>query len=152
VASVGVVAASIEDKAVVRRLVELYLHDFSEFDHRDVTEHGVFGYRYLDHYWTEADRHPFLLRVDGHWAGFAFVRTAGDSASIAEFFVLRKYRRTGVGTAAARALFDRFPGPWNVEQVAGNPAARAFWHQAIPTPFVETSTAEGWTQTFTVVP
>jgi predicted acetyltransferase len=149
VRSVEVVPARLEDKGVVRQLVELYLHDFSEFDDRDVTDHGLFGYRYLDHYWTEPDRHPFLFRVDGHWAGFAFVRTA-DASSIAEFFVLRKYRRDGVGTAAARAIFQRFPGPWTVEQIANNADARTFWHHAIPTDFTETTTDEGWTQAFTV--
>jgi predicted acetyltransferase len=33
---------------------------------------------------------------------------------MAEFFVLPKYRRGGVGTDAARAVFARFPGEWHV--------------------------------------
>ena len=32
--------------------------------------------------------------------------------TIAEFFILRKYRRQGVGDMAARHVFDLFPGPW----------------------------------------
>jgi predicted acetyltransferase len=33
---------------------------------------------------------------------------------MSEFFVLRKYRRQGIGRTAAVELFERFPGPWRV--------------------------------------
>ena len=42
--------ASSADRAVLRRLIELYRYDFSEFDQADVGRHGDYGYRYLDHY------------------------------------------------------------------------------------------------------
>ena len=35
---------------------------------------GDYGYRYLDHYWADPGRHPFLFQVDHNWAGFALVR------------------------------------------------------------------------------
>ena len=44
--------AGFEDKAVVRRLMELYHYDFTEFLPLELNEHGEFGYRYLDHYWA----------------------------------------------------------------------------------------------------
>jgi predicted acetyltransferase len=50
---------------------------------------------------------------------------------MAEFFVLRRYRRQGVGERAARAAFGRFPGPWEVRERAGNDAAIAFWRRVI---------------------
>lgn len=71
---VELVPAGEPDRAVLRRLLELYRYDVSEFNGADVDQHGEFGYRYLDHYWTEEDRAAFLLRADGHWAGFALVR------------------------------------------------------------------------------
>ena len=43
--------ASLEDKTILRNLMELYAYDFSEFDHCDVDAHGLFGYNRLDHYW-----------------------------------------------------------------------------------------------------
>jgi len=53
-------------KPLVRRLLELNAHDFSEFDGRDVSEHGEFGYRYFDHYWTEPDdRQVLIIRCNG---------------------------------------------------------------------------------------
>lgn len=152
VAKVELVVVSEADKAVLRRLLQLYLHDLSEFGGDDVDEHGEFGYRYLDHYWTEeADRHPFLYRVAGRWVGFALVRS-GPPHEMAEFFVLRKYRRAGVGTEAARQLFARFPGAWHVFELPGHEQAVRFWREAIPCRFEETTDERGTTQRFVARP
>ena len=48
-----------------------------------------------------------------------------------EFFVLRKYRGRGVGASVATQLFDRFPGKWEVRELAQNVAALAFWRAVI---------------------
>jgi predicted acetyltransferase len=144
-----VLEARADDKPVVRRLLELYMHDFSEFTDADVDADGRFGYPYLDLYWTEPERRPFLFRVAGHWAGFAFVRT-GAPHDMAEFFVVRKHRRTGVGVAAAHKLFAIIPGEWQVRQMTANIGATAFWRRAIPFDFEEELTANGPVQRFSV--
>jgi predicted acetyltransferase len=146
---VEVIEAGLSDKPVLRNLLELYQHDFSAFDDIDVDAHGLYNYRYLDHYWTETDRHPLLFRVDGRWAGFALVR-AGAPHDMAEFFVMRKYRRRGVGTVFAREVFARFPGEWQVRQMASNPAATAFWTCAIPVDFAQETLDHGPVQRFTI--
>jgi Predicted acetyltransferase len=71
---------------------------------------------------------------------------------MAEFFVMRKYRRGGVGGKAARAVFARFPGEWQVRQLAANGAAVAFWRAAIPVPFSEDTNDEGPVQHFWIAP
>jgi predicted acetyltransferase len=145
--AVEIVPATFGDKVVLRHLIELYAYDFSEFTAEDVDEHGSFGYRYFDHYWTEPDRHPFLFRVDGRIAGFAFVRSGGPH-DMAEFFVLRKYRGRRVGLRTARSLFAKFPGDWQVRQLAANAPATAFWRLAIPVPFREEADDRGCVQFF----
>jgi predicted acetyltransferase len=132
--NVGILPASLADKPVLRNLLELCQHDYSEYNHDDVDEHGLFGYKYLDQYWTEAERYPFLIRVDGRLAGFVLVRRVEEDPvtySIAEFFVMRKYRRQGIGGQAARFIFDRFPGRWQIEQEADNLPAQNFWRHVI---------------------
>jgi predicted acetyltransferase len=144
---VEVVAANAGDESILRNLLELYLHDFSEMTGADVDAHGLFGYRWLDSYWTEPDRHPFLIRADGRLAGFALVRS-GTPHDMAEFFVLRKYRRSGVGLLAARAVFAAFPGEWQVREMTANTGATAFWRTAIPVPFTEETVEMGPVQRF----
>jgi predicted acetyltransferase len=48
-----------------------------------------------------------------------------------QFFVMRRYRRCGVGEAAARWLFARYPGRWQVRERHNNLPAQAFWHAII---------------------
>ena len=148
---IEVIEAELGDKPVLRNLLELYQHDFSAFEDADVDSHGLYGYRYLDNYWTEPDRHPLLFRVDGNWAGFALVR-AGAPHDMAEFFVMRRYRRSGVGTTIAREVFARFPGEWQVRQMTTNTAATAFWTRAIPAEFEQELLEHGPVQRFTIAP
>ena len=53
---IELIEAQPADKSVLRNLMELYWHDFSEIDGADVNEHGLYEYNRLDSYWTEADR------------------------------------------------------------------------------------------------
>src|SRR5947208_1690787 len=116
---IDLVPADEAAKPIVRRLLELNAHDFSEIDGRDLGAHGEYGYRYLDHYWLrEENRHPFLITVDDKIAGCVLVR-AGDPHEFGEFFVVRKYRRRGVGKLAARTVFSLFPGTWTIYEVRG---------------------------------
>lgn len=129
--------AAKEERIVLSNLMQLYTYDWSELGPFDVGEDGRFDDYPLDAYWHDDERHPFLLRVEGKLAGFALVsgrsRLSGQPGvfDMAEFFVMRKYRRKGVGLAAACAAFDRFKGPWEVRQRAENVGATAFWRRAI---------------------
>lgn len=124
------------DKSILRNLMELCEHDYSEFNMQDINEHGRFEYTYLDNYWTEPGRYPFLFKVAGKLAGFALVRVLSETNGVrtyamAEFFILRKYRGKGLGRQAAESLFKMFPGRWRVSQEPNNLPARAFWHHVI---------------------
>lgn len=128
--------------ALLEQLLQLYLHDFSEHAGDDVDEQGRYSYAWLDAYREEPERHAYVIRVDAHPAGFALVR-AGDPVQMAEFFVLRKYRRTGIGARAAREIIAFHPGRWSISQVATNSSATAFWRRVIPAEFEETVHADG---------
>lgn len=134
--NVRVVAASPGDEALLRALFELYAYDFSELMALDVESDGRFRTPPLDEYWNDPRRHAFLVNVDDKLAGFALVHersrlTDEDRRDMAEFFVLRRYRRRGVGEQVAVALFDRFGGRWDVRQRPENSAATAFWRRVI---------------------
>jgi predicted acetyltransferase len=117
--------------------MQLYQYDFSEICGDDCNEQGLFVDEHLPLYWIEPQRHPFLIRMNGKLAGFALVRRMveieKDSApySIAEFFIMRKYRRLGVGERAACYLFDRFPGKWHVAEIPENIGGIHFWRRVI---------------------
>jgi len=135
--NIEVIPADKSQKSVLRQLMELYNHDFSEYTNKDVDEHGFYGYSYLDHYWTEETRHPFFIKVNGYFAGFVLVSklckyTTNERAhSIAQFFVMRKYRGKNIGNFAAKYIFDLFKGEWEVRVLNINKPALLFWHNVI---------------------
>lgn len=116
-------------------MLELYEYDFSEYEGTDLDSDGCFGYPYLDLYWLEPGRHPFIIRVDGRPAGFVLVNAhtylEGSDWGISEFFILRKYRRKGVGRSAAFAVFDQFRGKWEVHELQRNGPSQDFWRKVI---------------------
>lgn len=125
-------------KHVLAALFGQYQYDFTEFTGEDVGEDGRFAADSLDRYFSgDPARFAFLLRIDGKWAGLtllhrgAFLVDDPEMMDIAEFFVMRKYRRCGAGEAMARAVFDRFPGRWEVREIAANLPAQAFWRAII---------------------
>jgi predicted acetyltransferase len=134
---VEVAAAGPDEQEPLAALFDLYAYDFSEILDLDVGENGRFELPALAPYWTDPGHHPFLIRVDGRLAGFALVqersRLTGREGvrDMAEFFVMRRYRRNGVGARASSELFDRFRGPWEVRQRPENHDATAFWRRAI---------------------
>src|SRR5438270_9299770 len=94
----------------------------------DMTAHGTYIYRYVDHYFLEADRDAYLLRHEGALAGFVMSRELPTGErEVAEFFVVRSHRRAGVGTQAAEALFALHPGRWVVAYDDQNHDGSAFW-------------------------
>ena len=135
--NIELIRAPREAAPVLDNLFQYYVYDFSEVIGVDVADDGKFARRSCEVYWEDAWRHPFLARVAGQYAGFALVHQrshlSADPAvcDVAEFFVLRKYRRRGVGAALARQLFELFPGRWEVRQLLANEAATRFWRSVI---------------------
>jgi predicted acetyltransferase len=116
---------------IVANLLQLYAHDFSEFHEVELGPDGRFDYAPLPLYWSDPDRHPFLVRMDGNLAGFVLVKNEGRVWDMVEFFVARGYRRQGIGTAIAHDVFRRFAGPWEVRVMQANRSALPFWERAI---------------------
>jgi predicted acetyltransferase len=129
--------ASLDERVLLQNLAQFYCHDFSEVLELHVGEDGRFADMDLAPYWLDEWRHPFLLRVDDRLAGFALIcersKISGESGvfDMTEFFVLRGFRRHGVGRAGAFAAFDRFQGRWEVRQRTENANATAFWRRVI---------------------
>lgn len=128
--------AARDRQPAIANLLQLYLYEFSAELGTDVEPDGRFAWDGLNDYWTETDLHPFLMTVEGKLAGFALVQRilASDGTlvwDVEDFFVMARFRRSGLGTFAACCLFDRFAGPWQVRVLSSNDRALAFWRAAI---------------------
>ena len=134
---IALLPTTIAEKPALANLMQLYYYDLSEFTGADVDERGCFDDSHIESYWRDSDCHAFLIRADGRLAGFALIDRQShlhdpfDGYTIAHFFVLRRYRRAGVGRTAATQLFDRFPGLWEVASPAPNVLGQVFWRAVI---------------------
>lgn len=132
-----ITAAQPSEQVIVARLMQLYQHDFSEFARTDLTwgdvgADGLFSFIYLESYWAEERRKPFLFRVNGKLIGFAFINDWSASGRpvdwcMSEFFVMRKYRRSKLGSRAASQVVRKHRGVWEIPISSYNHPALAFW-------------------------
>ena len=138
--AVTLTPAGRDQEPVFQNLFQLYTHDFSEFwagtARGDLPPDGRFEPYPMDGYWTQPNWSAFLIRSDGALAGFALANDQPHSGrptgrSVAEFFILRKHRRGGIGRQAAEALFSTRPGVWEAAIVRKNTAAAAFWRRTV---------------------
>jgi len=131
-------AATQSDAGLLANLLELYSHDLSDVFALELGADGRFGYEKLPRYWSEPERRfPFLIRAGARLAGFALVTRGSpvsddpDDFDIAEFFVLRRHRHSGVGRRAAFLLWNRLAARWIVRVSEGNPEGLRFWASVI---------------------
>ncbi len=151
--AVTVRLARADERPLIEGLFQFYIHDFSELysDAGDGWEFDGVGrfapYDPLESYWRQPERRPYLIETNGRTAGFALVNAhshRGETIdhAMAEFFVARQFRRSGVGHEAARSIFTANPGRWELAIAAPNAPARAFWPNAVlDTPGVRAFTA-----------
>ena len=134
---IEVVRVEEEQREILAHLIELYEYDFTEFDNKDVNAYGWYGYSYLDYYWTEQNRYPYFIKVDGKLAGFVlvcgycYVSKDQNTLFLSEFFVMKKYRKQGIGKSAAIEVLKKHPGKWELTVHPKNLGAHKFWRSVI---------------------
>ncbi len=128
--------ATNDHKIVIQQLMQLYIYDFSEYTGHDVEDNGLFtAYPDLETYWAGDNKFPYIIKKDDKYVGFVLVKFVSNEDrnyfSIAEFFILKKYRQQGAGKAIATAIFNLHRGLWEVYQMDRNKPAQIFWTRVI---------------------
>jgi predicted acetyltransferase len=110
---VRLVAVDPAQRTVLANLIQLYRHDMSEHRGYELDETGTYPYVHLDDYLSGPDRESWFIRVEGHLAGFVLTHRLPDGVwQVSEFFVVRPYRRRGVGRIALAKAFQLHDGRW----------------------------------------
>jgi predicted acetyltransferase len=125
-----------EEKEILRNLLEKYRYEFSQYDDTDVNDIGLYGYDYLDNYWTENNRFPFFIRVNKKLAGFIMINDYPEvkietKYTLSEFFIMYKYRRQGIGKYVVSYVFTKFRGKWQLKYHPRNETSKIFWTKTV---------------------
>lgn len=131
-----------QDKPVIRNLMQYYQYDTTEYNNDDPSSFGLFDYKYLDHYWTDygkeiEGRVAYIIKISDSLAGFVLVNNYSvfnkdsNTKTIAEFFIMRKWRKKGIGKDIAFRILDTHEGLWEVKQEKENIIAQKFWESVV---------------------
>lgn len=124
-----------ESDVLLRNLFEHYCHDMSEWFEHDTGADGRYSYDTASVWEQEYD--VYLAKVGDSIAGFALIGSGGEwlgdigAHDVHEFFIMRKFRRRGVGGNMATFLWNEHPGEWLVRVLEANAPAVNFWRSEI---------------------
>lgn len=130
-----IVKVDINQKTILKNFMTLFLHDLSEFNEElDINpENGLFEFDVLEWFFDKEGLAPYFIVHEHQTIGFIllqsapFVNLERYDFLVNSFFILKKYRRKGLGKQAAQQVFEQFPGRYAIGQLSGNQPAIAFW-------------------------
>lgn len=143
------ILANDETANIIRNIYPLYLHDLSEIHENVPNEYGIYedeAMKTLDEQYHVQDTwfqkpgllFPFIIFADKRPTGFALISTGkfapkGTDYYVYEFFLLRPYRGKNIAEIAAKQIFDKFRGNWELftNPTTLNQRGQSFWHKTI---------------------
>jgi predicted acetyltransferase len=131
---INLVSVTKEQEQTLHNIMQFYIYEFSSYIPAiKLEENGAYSPFNLEDYWTTEDHYAFLIKDDTELVGFALLKTGlhEEHHYINEFFIMKKFSGKGYGAAAAKSLFDRFPGKWKITQIHNNYPAQAFWRKVV---------------------
>lgn len=131
-----------QDRAWIQAQYPEYLEDLSQLSMNTgvFPAAGEYGERHAElmaRWFADDSSHPLIILKNDKPAGFALVgrppRNQRDQIDfrMAEFFVTLKSRRLGIGRDAARLIFSRFAGTWEIVEFLYNKPAVTFWRSIL---------------------
>ncbi|HEU4602070.1 MAG TPA: GNAT family N-acetyltransferase [Steroidobacteraceae bacterium] len=133
---------SAQDRNWIQSQYPEYLEDLSQLSMNTgmFPASGEFGERQDDlmaRWFADDSSHPLIILHNDKPVGFALVsrppRNLREKTDfrMAEFFIDLRSRRLGIGREAAKLIFNRFEGNWEVTEFLYNRPAVAFWRSIV---------------------
>lgn len=134
---IELVPATVEQQALIANLYQFYAYESSDWEQEDVEVDGRFYIHepHLQRYWQEPDWSASLVLADGFIAGFLLIERSElpgvDALEFADLFILKKYRRLGIGRALVEQVMVAGGGRWVVSFYQQDALARQFWQHLL---------------------
>ncbi|MEG1628484.1 GNAT family N-acetyltransferase [Pseudomonas sp.] len=126
-----------EQAELIRNLYQFYAYESSDWEQEDVEVDGRFYIHeeHLARYWQDPQWSANLILVDGFIAGFLLVErsefAALNALELADLFILKRYRRKGIGRAIASQVLMGGEFDWLVRFYDQDETAQAFWRAVL---------------------
>jgi predicted acetyltransferase len=126
-----------EASELIRNLYQYYAYESSDWEQEDVEADGRFYIHdeHLTRYWHDPQWSANLLLVDGFIAGFLLIEGSElpgiDALELADLFILKRYRRKGIGRAIASQVLCSGEANWLVRFYDQDEVSQAFWRTVL---------------------
>lgn len=126
-----------EESELIRNLSQYYAYESSDWEQEDVEADGRFYIHdeHLTRYWQDPLWSANLLLVDGCIAGFLLIEGSElpgiDALELADLFILKRYRRKGIGRAIATQVLCSGEADWLVRFYDQDEVSQAFWRSVL---------------------
>ncbi|MEX5339337.1 GNAT family N-acetyltransferase [Pseudomonas sp. I2] len=131
-ASIELLQTHPDQAELIRNLYQFYAYESSDWEQEDVEADGRFYIHdeHLQRYWQSPGWSASLVLVDGFIAGFVLIERSElpglEASELADLFILKKYRRQGIGQTVAQSLLGSGEGDWLLRCYRQDPVAVAF--------------------------
>lgn len=122
---------------LIRNLYQFYAYESSDWEQEDVEADGRFYIHdeHLARYWQEPQWSANLILVEGYIAGFLLVERSEvvgiEAQELADLFILKRYRRKGIGAALATQVLMSGEGDWLVRFYDQDETSQGFWRSVL---------------------
>ena len=128
-----------EERNLLWNINQKYLYEMTLYYPDPMDEEGNYHYGHFEEYFTDPQRKAFFLFDNGVRVGFAMVHPYSvlehsPDYTMAEFAIFPTFRRKGYAEDAARLIFSRYPGNWEIKYNEKNVAAKSLW-QKVTAPY-----------------
>lgn len=118
------------EKNLLKDALFRYLKELAQYEKKESLEE--IEYKYLDLYWSESNRYPFIMLRADNLIGFCLLRDIGEACSVAEFSIAPEFRRRGYGKQLIEFIIE-FCKKKNHDNVIANSMisnviAKKFWN------------------------
>lgn len=123
-----------EDRELFYNIHQKYLYEMTNFYDDTMDDKGNYEYGYFDAYFTEPKRKAYYIYSDNKLAGFVMINPysyidKNPDYVLAEFTVFPIYRKKHIASEAAKAVFEKHPGTWEVKYNENNVPAKNLWNK-----------------------
>ena len=134
---VDFIEVKIEHKNLLWNLLQKYLYELSYVYGDDIEDDGNYSYDYFENYFNpEENREALIFRYDDKIIGFCMINDHSFNEnsinySMAEFSIVPKYRKNGLGKRAISKVLSQRKGKWQIKYSLDNPTAQKFWENVL---------------------
>ena len=137
--NITIYPATIKDYATIQNMARFYVYDMSEYcghmEGWEIPEDGLYECLDFKSYFKDKNAYPFLIKKNKELVGFVIINNKGSDETtqfnMAQFFILRKFKKMGIGSHIAKICFNKFQGIWEVMVLPENIGAYKFWCKVI---------------------